>query len=52
MLKSCDYNDAYKVVTGTITITGGPADTTDSNKRTEERDEGVKFKTSASFINA
>ena len=45
MLQSglCDYNDAYIVVKGSITITGKSANTNDANKRTDKRDEGVMF---------
>ena len=39
MLRSnlCDYADAYVLVKGTITITGGPNDATDANRRADER---------------
>ena len=35
MLKSdlCDYNDSYKLVTGRMIITRGPASVTDANKQ-------------------
>ena len=46
----CDYADAYILVKGTITITGGPADATDANKRLDERDKGVIFKNCAPFV--
>ena len=38
MLKSglCDYSDSYIIVNGAITITRGPDDATDTNKRTDE----------------
>ena len=41
MLKSslCDYSDAYIIVSGTITITGGPNDATDANKRADRWEE-------------
>ena len=44
MLKSslCDYNDAYILVTGTLTITGVGND--DVAKQTEERNKGIIFK--------
>ena len=41
----CDYADAYILVKGTITITGGGND--DATKRTDERDKGVTFKNCA-----
>ena len=51
MLKSdlFDYTDAYILVKGTITITGRPNDATDANKRIDERNKGVIFKTCAPF---
>ena len=51
MLKSslCDYNDAYILVKGTITIAGAGAD--DAARQTDERDKGVSFKNCAPFIN-
>ena len=45
----CDYADAYMLVKGTITITGGPNNATDENKRIDERDKGVMFKNCAPF---
>ena len=38
MLRSSlyDYNDAYILVGGTITVTGGPDDPTEENKRMEK----------------
>ena len=52
MLKSglCDYSDSYIIVNGAITITRGPDDATDANKRTDERNKGVRFKNYAPFI--
>ena len=51
MLKSssCDYNDAYILVKGTITITGVGADA--AARQADERDKGVAFKNCAPFIN-
>ena len=51
MLKSslCDYNDAYILVKGTITITGAGADA--AARQADERDKGVAFKNCAPFIN-
>ena len=51
MLKSdlFDYTDAYILVKDTITITGRPNDATDANKRIDERNKGVIFKTCAPF---
>ena len=40
---SCDYSDTYILVNGRITITGGPENTTDANKRRDERNQGVIF---------
>ena len=44
MLKSslCDYNDAYTLVSRTITIDGGGAD--DATKQLDERNKGGIFK--------
>ena len=49
MIKSnlCDYNDAYILVTGTITITG--AGDNDAGKQANERNNGVIFKNFARF---
>ena len=49
MLKSSlsDYNDAYIIVKGRITITGAGADAAD--RKGDERDKGVAFKNYASF---
>ena len=49
MLRSnlCDYADAYILVKGTITITGGGND--DATKGADERDKGVTFKNCAPF---
>ena len=46
MLKSslCDYSDAYILVKGKIAVTGEAA------RQADERDKGVAFKNSASFI--
>ena len=51
MLKSslCDYNDAYILVKGTITIAGKGADA--AARHADERDKGVAFKNCAPFIN-
>ena len=51
MLRSnlCDYADAYILVKGTITITGGPNDANVANKRADGRDKGVIFKNYAPF---
>ena len=43
----CDYSHSYIPVSGTITITGGPNDATDANKRSDERNKGVIFKNCA-----
>ena len=44
MLRSilCDYSDAYKLLSGTITITGASAD--DESKRLDEINKGVIFR--------
>ena len=49
MLRSslCDYEHAYILVKGTITITGSGND--DATKRTDERGKGVTFKNCAPF---
>ena len=51
MLKSslCDYNDAYIIFNGTITIAGEGADA--AARHADERDKGVAFKNCALFIN-
>ena len=51
MLKSslCDYNDAYILVKGKITITGAGADA--AARQADERDKGVAFKNCALFTN-
>ena len=51
MLKTslCDYNDAYILVKGTITIAGEGADA--AARHADERDKGVVFKNCAPFIN-
>ena len=33
----CEYSDTYILVKGTITITGGPENATNVNKRLDER---------------
>ena len=43
----CDYNDAYILVSGAITITG--AGDNDATKRLDERNKGVILKNCASF---
>ena len=52
MLKSslCDYSDTYLLVSGRITITGAPSHATDTNKRTDERNKEVIFKTHTLYI--
>ena len=49
MLRSslCNYNDAYILVSGTITMTGAATD--DSAKRLDERNKRVIFKNCAPF---
>ena len=49
VLKSslCDYSDAYILVSGTITITGGGDD--DNIRRSDERNKGITSKNSAPF---
>ena len=51
MLKSslCDYNDAYILIKGTVTIAGKGADA--AARHADERDKGVAFKNCAPFIN-
>ena len=51
MLESslCDYSDAYILVKGRITITGGEADA--AARQADERDKGVAFRNYAPFIN-
>ena len=51
MLKSslCDYSDAYILVKGTITITGGGDDA--AGRQEDERDKGVVFKNCVPFTN-
>ena len=44
---SCDYSDAYILVSGTITITRAGAD--DAAKRADEKNKGVIFKNCAPF---
>ena len=52
MLKSSvfDYNDAYILAGGTITITWGGAD--DTAKRADQREKGVIFKNDSSFTDS
>ena len=52
MLKSglCDCSDAYILLCGTTTITGGPNDVAEANKRTDERNKEVIFKNCTPFI--
>ena len=49
MLRSnlCDYADSYKLVKGTITITGASADA--AAERANKRDKGVTFRNCAPF---
>ena len=51
MLKSslCDYNDAYSLVKGRITIIGAGADAV--ARQADERDKGVAFKNCTPFTN-
>ena len=42
-LSLSDYSDAYILVKGTITITGGPTDTTEANKRAGKTNKEVIF---------
>ena len=51
MLKSslCDYNDAYILVKGRITIAGAGTDA--AARRADERDKDVAFKNCAPFTN-
>ena len=51
MLKSslCDYNDAYILVKGAITIIGAGADA--AARQADERDKGVAFKNCTPFTN-
>ena len=52
MLRSnlCDSSDAYILVKGTISITGGPNNAADANKRFDERDKGATFKNCPPFV--
>ena len=45
----CDYNDAYILVKGAITITGAGADVT--ARQADERDTVIIFKNCAPFVN-
>ena len=47
MLRSCDYSDAYIVVSGTITVTGSGAN--DEAKQLDGTNKGVIFKNCAPF---
>ena len=38
-----DHNDAYILLNGTMTITGGPDDAIEANKRVDERKKEVIF---------
>ena len=51
MLRSflCDDRDAYILLSGTITIAGGPNKANDANKRINERNKIVVFKNCAPF---
>ena len=51
MLRSslCDYSDGYILVRGTITITGRPGNTNDSNKKIDRRNKEVISKNCAPF---
>ena len=46
---SCDYSDAYILVSGTIAITGAGAN--DAAKRLDERNKGLIFKNCVPFTN-
>ena len=48
-LSLCDYSDVHVHGEGTITITGGPPDAADANKRGEKRDKGLISKNCAQF---
>ena len=52
MLESglCDCSDAYILLCGTTTITGGPNDAAEANKKTGERNKEVIFKNCTPFI--
>ena len=43
-LRLCNYSDAYILVKGTITITGGPAAADEAVKRAKQRNKGEIFK--------
>ena len=43
----CDYSDVYLLGKGTITITGGPPDVADANKRGDKRDKELTSKNCA-----
>lgn len=45
----CDYNDAYILVNGTLTMTGARKD--NGAKQTSNRNKGAMFKNCASFAN-
>ena len=46
----CDYSDAYIFPLGTITITEGRDDATETNKRADEINKEVIFKSCVPFI--
>ena len=48
-LSLCDYSDAYILVIGTITITGGGGQMIMQEIKEKERNKGAIFKNSASF---
>ena len=52
MVKSslCNYNEAYILVNGTITINKGPDNATDANKKTGKRNKEVILKNCAPFV--
>ena len=45
----CDDRDAYILLSGTITISGGPNKVSDANKRISKRNKIVVFKNCAPF---
>ena len=51
-LSLCDFSDTYMLVNGRIIITRGPENTTDANKRKDERSKGVLFKNYAPFTDS
>ena len=48
--KLCGHSDALIVEKGTITITRGPNDATEANKRPGKRNKGVIFENCVAFI--